>query len=300
MSRTVLTIFHAGSFGPALQLAVQKFQQQRPDVRVVLEGAGARRVARWVCDEGRRCDLMALADEAVFEQFLRPRYVGFNLRLARNRLVLGYRVDSRYATEINADNWYQILQRPDVRLGHTDPEDDPGGYRAKLCWQLAERHYGAPGLAGNLGAKVPNDLIFRQRQEIDAAYTEGRLDYCFGYLSGARIGVHPWLALPPEVDLSDPTFAEHYRNASIELNGTLPGTRMRLYGQPIVYSVAIPLSAPEPRLAEAFLCCWLGMGPHCLADAGLIPLPMPELPRADLPALPPALRPFVRICDEGI
>jgi len=292
MGSPLLTVFHAGSFGPVLERAVAQFSLVRPDVSVVLEGAGARRIARWM-REGRVCDLVASADDAVIDEFLRPDLVGFNLRVARNRMVLGFRATSRYADQIDETNWPEVLRRPDVRLGMTDPEDDPGGYRALQCWQLAEAYYRQPGLARALAARVPGGNVFRTRGEIEAAYATGRVDYCFGYESGARLGGHRWIRLPREVDLSDPGLANGYARAVVELSGRDPGTRMAVYGRPIAYSVAIPRRAPQALLAAEFLGCWLEAGPTLIEAGGLIPLAQPELPEEELPELPDALRPLV-------
>ena len=49
---------------------------------------------------------------------------------------------------------YEILQKEDVKFGRHDPDQDLGGYRTLMVWQLAEKYYGVSGLYQKLlGAK---------------------------------------------------------------------------------------------------------------------------------------------------
>ncbi len=52
--------------------------------------------------------------------------------------------DSKYASEINAENWYEILSRPDVKVGLADPRFDAVGYRALMVYALARDYYHQP------------------------------------------------------------------------------------------------------------------------------------------------------------
>ena len=54
---------------------------------------------------------------------------------------IAYTQTSRYAEEINASNWYQILARPDIKLGIPDARLDACGYWALMLLSLAESFY---------------------------------------------------------------------------------------------------------------------------------------------------------------
>ena len=43
-------------------------------------------------------------------------YADWDIESTTNQLVLAYNSKSKYADEINANNWYQIISRPDVKL----------------------------------------------------------------------------------------------------------------------------------------------------------------------------------------
>ena len=44
----------------------------------------------------------------------------------------------------HAENWYEIIARPDVKFGLSDPRFDAAGYRSLMIVQLAEDYYGDP------------------------------------------------------------------------------------------------------------------------------------------------------------
>jgi len=71
-------------------------------------------------------------------------YASWDIYFATNHLAIAYRPDSKYASQINADNWYTILSRPDVKVGITDPRFDAAGYRALMVIALAQQYYHQP------------------------------------------------------------------------------------------------------------------------------------------------------------
>jgi molybdate/tungstate transport system substrate-binding protein len=91
----------------------------------------------------------------VIDKTLIPGHADWNIRFATNQLVLCYTDKSRFADEINADNWTDILQKKEVVWGHSDPNLDPCGYRSLMVLQLAEKYTNQPGLYDRLIANRP-------------------------------------------------------------------------------------------------------------------------------------------------
>ena len=75
---------------------------------------------------------------------------------AGNEIVLAYTEKSKYADEIDEENWYEVLRRPGVKFGFTNPNDDPCGYRNQVVLQLAEIYYGDHEIYDNLVSKNSN------------------------------------------------------------------------------------------------------------------------------------------------
>ena len=65
---------------------------------------------------GARADVLGVADYGVIAKLLIPKYAGWYATFARNAMVLIYTDHSAGAKEINGQNWWQVLLRPDVRL----------------------------------------------------------------------------------------------------------------------------------------------------------------------------------------
>jgi len=164
-----IVIFNAGSLTIPLAKMEKEFEARHPKVDVLREAAGSRKCARKITELKKPCDIMASADFSVIDQMLIPKYANWNIRFATNRLVLCYTDKSRYANEVNAQNWYEILGRKGVVWGHSDPNLDPCGYRALMVLQLAEKYYRIPGLYERLTANRPKENI-RPKSSSDREY----------------------------------------------------------------------------------------------------------------------------------
>ena len=71
-----------------------------------------------------------------------PNYADYYVTFAKNHMVVVYTPQSKYSDTITSENWYEVLNSPDVKYVISDPNTDPAGYRAVMSVQLAERIYG--------------------------------------------------------------------------------------------------------------------------------------------------------------
>jgi len=288
-----LVIFHAGSLSVPLRRVSQAFQARHPGLVVEAEAAGSRDTARKVCDLHRACDVLASADYKVVANLLVPRYAKFNARFATNELAIVYAGKSKFAAEIDANNWPEVLLRPGVRFGRADGNRDPCGYRTEMLFQLAEKHFAQPGLAARLEAKDGSRFIRPKETDLLALLEAGEIDYLFIYRSVGMQHHLKVLRLGDRVNLANPALAGLYASAAVRVTGKAPGEHLTRTGEPIVYSVTIPTTAANPAAAQAYLLFLLSPeGQKIMADCGQGAI-APAL--ADgWDDLPPALRPFCR------
>ncbi|MFW6138555.1 MAG: tungstate ABC transporter substrate-binding protein WtpA [Spirochaetota bacterium] len=248
-----LTIFHAGSLTVPFEEMEKQFEEMHQGIDVQREPAGSTKCARKITELGKPCDIMASADYQVIDKLLKPEYARWNIRFATNELVLCYTDASRYADQINASNWYQILQKPEVVWGHADPNLDPCGYRSLMVMQLAEKHYQKPGLYNHLLANRPRKNIRPKSEDQISLLQTGNMDYAWEYRSVAVQHDLQFIALPDKINLGNYRYDTFYRTAVVEVTGKKPDTTMKLHGKSITYGVAMLEDAPNSEAAVAFL-----------------------------------------------
>jgi len=286
----VVTIFHAGSLTVPFEIIEQQFEELYPDVDVRRESGGSVACARKITEVGRDdCDIMASADYKVIDTMLIPDYASWNAVFATNRMVIAYTPQSRYADEINSDNWVEILQNQDVEWGHSDPDADPCGYRTLLVLELAEDYYGLPGTAAALIENRDERNIRPRSVELISLLESGHLDYAFEYLSVAVQHDLEYVDLPSEINLGDPDFEEFYATSSTEIAGSAPGETKTVYGSAIAYGITLLDQAPNSDAAAAFLEYLLSPdgGLAVLAEKGQPPfVPCRVSPGTDITSIP--------------
>ena len=271
-----LTVFNAGSLARPLRAALDSFAA-RDHITIAQENSGSLEAARKLTDLQRTPDVIALADQAVFTELLIPRYVTGYTQFARNRMVIAYTAKSKFAAEITASNWTDVLLRPGVETGRADPDLDPNGYRTLLVTQLAERWYQLPGLSHRLLEASPERNVRPNETDLVALLQAGELDYIWSYESIAEAAGLKYLRLPAPVDLSDPKEATRYAEVWVRVAGATRRDSVVFRGEPIVYGIAVPLGAPHRALGERFV-AWLSSpdGIRVLRAAKLDALDQPK------------------------
>jgi molybdate/tungstate transport system substrate-binding protein len=272
---TVLKIFHAGSLSIPFQVLEAEFEAQHPGVDVQREAAGSAQSIKKITELGKQADVLASADYALIPSMMMPKYADWYAAFARNQMVIAYTNQSKYSNEINANNWYEILRRPDVRYGFSNPNDDPAGYRSQMVTQLAEFYYNDSRIYDDLmlnntgmtttteengtvlvhvpesEAISPNTskIMLRSMEvELSSALETGDIDYFYIYRSVAEQHRFKYLELPPQIDLGSMEYANNYSRVQVQMaNGEV------VTGSPIVYGVTIPKNAENPKLATEFV-----------------------------------------------
>lgn len=327
-SRQTLKLLYAGSMIVPFERLAADFQEGHPDVEVLTESHGSVQCIRQVTELHRRFDVLVSADYSLMPPMMydveddatgRP-YADWTIRFATNRIVLAYTDKSEGGDELTAENWYDILTRPDVRFGIADPRFDAAGYRSLMVLQLAEGYYDDPIILENLAMAGFSTPVVSQREgDLDVIIVpelletvrggnlvlrgssvqllplleSGDVDYALEYESVARQHGLRYLELPPQIDLGDPEYADLYASVEVRIDMQRFKTVKPVFrGEVIGYGITIPTNAPDAPAAEQFVAFLLGpTGRRIMHDAYQ---PLIEPPVADRPAeLPAALRTLV-------
>lgn len=288
-----LLILHAGSLSVPFKQISDAFMYKNPGILIQTEAAGSRTCARKITELNVPADVMASADSSVIQKLLMPLYADFCIDFATNEMVIMYTEQSQKSEEITIHNWHDILIMPHVQYGHSDPNADPCGYRTLLCWQLAEKYYRRPGLYNLLIQSCPDKNIRPKEVDLLALLESGELDYIFIYRSIAEQRHGLYLVLPDEINLKKADLSEYYQQASVELEGVVPGEKIMRKGAPMIYGITIPKSAKSPEWAARFVAFVLGPDGQRIMRNNANPLILP--PRTDhFDALPELLKPLVQ------
>jgi molybdate/tungstate transport system substrate-binding protein len=243
-----LPMFIAGSLKEPFAAVIKEYNKIFPDVAVTAESGGSASMIRNVTEQKKECGIIGSADYKIVPKLMFPEYADWYIIFASNQMVLCFTEKSKYAKEINGDNWYQILQKDGVKYGRSDPDLDPCGYRTLMLWQLAEKHYNVPGLFGKLYG-VNGDTMKARAVDLIALLASGDLDYAFEYDSVAKQRNLKYISLPAKINLSSAEFESYYAQAKVSIKGAKPGETITLTGEPILYAVTIPKNFTNQQMA---------------------------------------------------
>ncbi len=255
--KVTLTLFGAGTLANPFKQLDAEFTKQYPNVTVQPQFGGSVKMVKQVTDLHQIADVVAVADYNVIPSYLfgkngKTAYTNWYVGFATNAITFVYTDKSKFAGEITPQNWYQVLARPGVQIGRSNPDTDPSGYQTVQMLDLAEKYYNQPGLASAILANAPKTNMRDTETELIAALQSGQIDYLAIYLSDARQHNFKYLDLPPQINLSDAKYSSSYAQAKAQTaNGTLTGS-------PIVYAVTIPNNAAHSDWAIKYLQFLLG------------------------------------------
>ena len=248
-TKSVVTIFHAGSLSVPFAEIEKTFEAKYPQYDVQREASGSRAAARKVTDIKKPADVMASADYKVIDNLMIPDHAKFNAQFATNEMAIAFTGKAKYADQITADNWPEIFLKEGVKIGHSDPNMDPCGYRSMLVTKLAEDYYKMPGLFDKLfgygdsyqhGDENKAKVIVRPKEtDLLGLIEAGMYDYLYIYKSVAEQHNLKYLTLPEEVSLKSAKFADQYKKATFQINGKKPGEWITKKGGPMVYGITV-------------------------------------------------------------
>jgi len=297
-SRTeTLTIYHAGSlYAPFKDLEIE-FETTHAAVDVLCESGGSAKIInKTIAREQAGAvppDIIASADyKLIPDRLYEDGYADWCIAFARNAMVLCYRDDAPGSDAIVNDSrtWYDVLRNDRVKYGHSNPDDDPCGYRTPMVIELAQKYYydnatefglsPDPDADGLYDALIPGSEHERGRiggasearpggsvesvrsksVELIHLLDSGDLDYAFEYRSVAVQHELNFIELDDHINLSKtstelPGVEDFYEQASIEIikEAGPPPTYQVKNGKPIVYGITIPSHAKNKDLAEEFV-----------------------------------------------
>ncbi|HTP84459.1 MAG TPA: extracellular solute-binding protein [Alphaproteobacteria bacterium] len=287
-----LTVFAAGTLAVPFRALDEAFQKKYSGVDVQPQFGGSVKMAKQITELHQEADILAVADFSVIPKYLfagegKPALTTWYVGFARNAITFVYTDKSKYAREVTGQNWYQVLARPGVEIGRSDPDTDPSGYQTVQMLDLASRFYKDPQVSTKVLANASPKNLRDTETALISALQIGQIDYLAIYRSDALQHHLKFLALPAEINLSDPAHAKFYEQGVAHTkNGDLSG-------KPIVYAITIPSVAHHADWARKYIAMLLGPeGRQILAANGFGTFTPAYAVNAD--NVPPDLHPLVK------
>src|SRR5712692_1617158 len=211
-------VLYAGSLGSVLEKTVGPEFEKSAGFTFQGEGQGSLGAAKMIFDGLRSPDVFISADAAVNDKVLmkpEKKLTDWYVTFASSAMVLGYNPNSKFKglfDQVQAGKlpWYEALKTPGLKLGRTDPNLDPKGYRTLFLFHLAESFYHRNDLISLLGDPANPAQIFPE-PELMIRMESGQLDAAFFYRHEVVAHKVPFIELPNQINQSDPALASLYK-----------------------------------------------------------------------------------------
>ena len=287
-------VLYAGSLGAVLEKSVGPEFEKSSGFTYQGEGQGSLGAAKMIADGLRSPEVFISADAAVNDKVLmtpNKKLTDWYVIFASSAIVLGYNPKSKFNSlfeKVKAGNlpWYEALKTPGLKLGRTDPNLDPKGYRTLFLFHLAESYYHRNDLFPLLGDPANPVQIFPE-PELLIRMESGQLDAGFFYRHEVVAHKVPFIELPNEINQSDPSLATMYKEQKFTTDKGVTIT-----ATPIVFTVTIPHTAKNVTGAVAFVRFLLAAkGRNLIEQNGLRPSAI--LMKGDKAKIPSEIQPLV-------
>lgn len=217
------------------------------------EGHGSIQDATMIIDGQRFPDVFISVGEKPITKLIdnNPSLAKWYIGFASDELVIAYNPKSQFAADFEkaktgAVPWYQVLAKPGMRFLRSDPLLDPKGCYTVIATKLAGILYHNSRLSSSILKGERNQDQVRPEELLLTLLETGEADAIPAYKHEAVERGFPFISLPPQINLGDPTFASYYKQAT-QLYGASN------FGKPIVFDITIPNTVRNTEGAIQFV-----------------------------------------------
>lgn len=237
--------------GPAFEAA-----HSGVDFRAI--GQGSYSLAHLIAGKQKRPDVFVAITPGPIKIVQDAGLMGTAAPVASTQMVIAYSPKSRFVDQFKAaadhdTPWYRVLGEKGLHFGRTDPRTDPQGRNIVLTMQLAQRYYRQPNLMKRILGSVDNKKQIFTEASLLTRLESGQVDASSGYRSAVVSHHLPYIKLPDEINLSNPTMTdEWYSKAGFKL-AQADGKPITVKVQPLVFYAGVVKDAAHPKLAKQFI-----------------------------------------------
>jgi molybdate/tungstate transport system substrate-binding protein len=255
--RKSFTVAYAGSMGVLMDRGLGPAYGKIGNVGFRGIGEGAFALAHLLAAGTMHADVFVSITSGPIKLLQQAGLIGHAVPVASTAMVIAYSAKSRFAAQMKSATagripWYKVLGESGFRFGRTDPRTDPQGRNILFTFDLAGRYYHHPHLGQRILGPVINPAQIFTEPSLLARLAAGQLDAASAYESAARSLNLPFIALPPQINLSDPAMAPHWYDKTTIIV-PVKGHKTVMHPQPLVFYAAVLNNAADPKAAQGFV-----------------------------------------------
>lgn len=255
-----IRVTYAGSMGKVMDESLGPAFAKANKGSYQGQGQGAYGMARLLASKKITADVFVSVTPGPMQILKDAGLIDSAVPVASTSMVVAYSPKGKYAQlfdrAANSKNasWLDVLAKPGVKFGRTDPVNDPKGQNIVFTLLLAEKYYQKPGIADRIMGGVQNPAQTHLEGGLLARLENGQVDAAAGYESEVISAHLPYIALPDEINLSNPAKSNQwYDTVSFTIKDN-KGEEKTLHTQPLVYYAAVLKNAPHGmKTGQAFV-----------------------------------------------
>ncbi|MDO6408996.1 extracellular solute-binding protein [Pantoea phytobeneficialis] len=259
LANTDIRVTYAGSMGKVMDQALGPAFAKEHNGNYQGQGQGAYGMARLLASKKITADVFVSITPGPMQILKDAGLIDTAVPVASTSMVIAYSPKGKYAQQFahakgSDASWLKVLATPGLKFGRTDPINDPKGQNIVFTLLLAEKYYHQPGIAEKIMGGVQNPAQTHLEGGLLARLESGQVDAAAGYESEVISAHLPYIALPDEINLSNPDQAKQwYDTVSFQVKDS-QGNDKTLHTQPMVYYAAVLKNAPNGTAAgKAFV-----------------------------------------------
>jgi len=287
-------VMYAGSLIKTFENKTGPSFQRETGYSYIGEGRGSVQIANMIIDQQRTPDVFVSAGTIPVKKLMdnNPPLAHWLVKFASAEVVITYTPKSPFFNDLEKAKkgelpWYKVLSEDGLKFRRTDPELDPKGYYMIIMAKLANIYYNDTTIKDRILGEDRNPKQLLPEETLKTTLESGQIDASAAYKHEAIARGLPYIELPKEISLSDPTYSSFYKQSSYTL-----GSGKTVYGEPIYFSVTIPDTSKNIDGAVAFVKFLLSeKGRDMLTNDGLVPIK--AIAEGDVGKMPSAIKNMV-------
>lgn len=177
------------------------------------EPRGSVQIGNMILDGLRKPDFFVSAGTVPIKKLMNNTipFADWLVKFGSAEIVIAYSTNSHFFGDLEKARtgeipWYQVLSKQDFKFGRTDPEFDPKGYYMIITAELANLHYNDSGIKQRIMGDDKNPRQIFPEATLRTILEQGQLDAVAAYRNEASARGLPYIKLPPQINLADPSY----------------------------------------------------------------------------------------------